>query len=76
MSHECESRAKVVFTDIETGGLPEPNIPEINGTHNVVITGVGGTGVVTIGAVMANPTAPARIPGASLRVLIPNSSGW
>jgi len=25
----------------------------INGTHNVVITGVGGTGVVTIGAVMA-----------------------
>ncbi|MCO6362582.1 indolepyruvate ferredoxin oxidoreductase family protein [Paracoccus sp. 08] len=33
--------------------LPQPMLPTINGTHNVVITGVGGTGVVTIGAVLA-----------------------
>ncbi|MCA8869171.1 MAG: indolepyruvate ferredoxin oxidoreductase family protein [Rhodobacteraceae bacterium] len=33
--------------------LPEPQLPPINGTYNFVITGVGGTGVVTIGAVMA-----------------------
>ncbi|SNT72590.1 indolepyruvate ferredoxin oxidoreductase family protein [Paracoccus seriniphilus] len=33
--------------------LPDPDLPAINGTHNVVITGVGGTGVVTIGAVLA-----------------------
>ncbi len=33
--------------------LPEPELPVIDGTHNTVITGVGGTGVVTIGAVMA-----------------------
>ncbi|MHA7868542.1 MAG: indolepyruvate ferredoxin oxidoreductase family protein [Salipiger thiooxidans] len=33
--------------------LPAPALPQINGTHNVVITGVGGTGVVTIGAVLA-----------------------
>ncbi|UWR97824.1 indolepyruvate ferredoxin oxidoreductase family protein [Phaeobacter inhibens] len=33
--------------------LPRPELPSINGTHNVVITGVGGTGVVTIGAVLA-----------------------
>ncbi|UWR94063.1 indolepyruvate ferredoxin oxidoreductase family protein [Phaeobacter inhibens] len=33
--------------------LPKPELPSINGTHNVVITGVGGTGVVTIGAVLA-----------------------
>ena len=33
--------------------LPEPELPEIDGTHNVVITGVGGTGVVTLGAVLA-----------------------
>ncbi len=33
--------------------LPDPELPTIDGTHNVVITGVGGTGVVTIGAVMA-----------------------
>ncbi|WP_425039363.1 indolepyruvate ferredoxin oxidoreductase family protein [Primorskyibacter sp. S187A] len=33
--------------------LPVPHLPQIDGTWNVVITGVGGTGVVTIGAVMA-----------------------
>ncbi|GGO52033.1 indolepyruvate ferredoxin oxidoreductase [Roseovarius pacificus] len=33
--------------------LPLPRLPDIDGTHNVVITGVGGTGVVTIGAIMA-----------------------
>ncbi|WP_295048719.1 indolepyruvate ferredoxin oxidoreductase family protein, partial [uncultured Paracoccus sp.] len=33
--------------------LPDPALPAITGTHNVVITGVGGTGVVTIGAVLA-----------------------
>jgi indolepyruvate ferredoxin oxidoreductase len=33
--------------------LPMPDLPAINGTHNIVITGVGGTGVVTIGAVLA-----------------------
>ncbi|MDB6176944.1 indolepyruvate ferredoxin oxidoreductase family protein [Paracoccus sp. Z330] len=33
--------------------LPMPQLPAISGTHNVVITGVGGTGVVTIGAVLA-----------------------
>ncbi|OYX41808.1 MAG: indolepyruvate ferredoxin oxidoreductase [Rhodobacterales bacterium 32-67-9] len=33
--------------------LPEPVLPKIDGTFNVLITGVGGTGVVTIGAVLA-----------------------
>jgi indolepyruvate ferredoxin oxidoreductase len=33
--------------------MPAPALPAIVGTYNVVITGVGGTGVVTIGAVMA-----------------------
>lgn len=37
----------------ELPNLPEPGLPAIDGTHNVVITGVGGTGVVTIGAVLA-----------------------
>jgi indolepyruvate ferredoxin oxidoreductase len=35
------------------GHLPEPDLPAIHGTHNVVVTGVGGTGVVTIGAILA-----------------------
>jgi len=33
--------------------LPLPKLPKIETTYNVVITGVGGTGVVTIGAVLA-----------------------
>src|SRR6056297_3159802 len=39
--------------EVDLSGLPEPTIPAIDGTHNVVITGVGGTGVVTIGANLA-----------------------
>lgn len=44
---------KAAIIDIDTGDLPEPALPEIDLTHNTVITGVGGTGVVTIGAVLA-----------------------
>ena len=39
--------------ELDLGNLPDPTLPQIHGTHSVVITGVGGTGVVTIGAVMA-----------------------
>ncbi|KIC22585.1 indolepyruvate ferredoxin oxidoreductase family protein [Leisingera sp. ANG-Vp] len=44
---------KEATADIDLPQLPMPELPDINGTHNVVITGVGGTGVVTIGAVLA-----------------------
>ena len=44
---------KQATADVDVGDLPEPELPQINGTHNIVITGVGGTGVVTIGAVLA-----------------------
>ncbi len=44
---------KDATTEIVTGDLPHPDLPLIDGTWNVVITGVGGTGVVTIGAVIA-----------------------
>ncbi|MBD3663495.1 indolepyruvate ferredoxin oxidoreductase family protein [Sulfitobacter sp. TSTF-M16] len=40
-------------TNITIPDLAEPDLPVIKGTHNVVITGVGGTGVVTIGALLA-----------------------
>ena len=42
-----------VAQDIAVPDLPLPKVPAIYGTHNVVITGVGGTGVVTIGALLA-----------------------
>ncbi len=38
---------------IDLGDLPEPALKAIDGTHNVVVTGIGGTGVVTIGALLA-----------------------
>ncbi len=44
---------KAVTTTVDLPDLPTPKLPQINGTHNVVITGVGGTGVVTIGAILA-----------------------
>ena len=50
---EGGSVRKAPTVDIDTGHLREPQLPRIDGTHNVVITGVGGTGVVTVGAVLA-----------------------
>ena len=37
---------------IEIPEIPTPSTPAINKTHNVVVTGIGGTGVVTIGALL------------------------
>ncbi|WP_171228689.1 indolepyruvate ferredoxin oxidoreductase family protein [Ruegeria sp. HKCCA4008] len=44
---------KEATTEIDLPDLPMPELPAIKGTHNVVITGVGGTGVVTLGAILA-----------------------
>ncbi|MEP3345238.1 MAG: indolepyruvate ferredoxin oxidoreductase family protein [Litoreibacter sp.] len=44
---------KQATAEVNLPDLPDPVMPVITGTHNVVITGVGGTGVVTIGAVLA-----------------------
>jgi indolepyruvate ferredoxin oxidoreductase len=44
---------KEATTEIDLPDLPMPALPQIKGTHNVVITGIGGTGVVTLGAVLA-----------------------
>ncbi|MGB5865924.1 MAG: indolepyruvate ferredoxin oxidoreductase family protein [Sulfitobacter sp.] len=44
---------KEATTQVKIPDLPLPELPAIKGTYNVVITGVGGTGVVTIGAVLA-----------------------
>ncbi|MCK0150949.1 indolepyruvate ferredoxin oxidoreductase family protein [Marivita sp. S6314] len=44
---------KAATTALDLPDLPDPVLPRIDGTWNVVVTGVGGTGVVTIGAVLA-----------------------
>ena len=44
---------KAVTTALDLPDLPAPTLPQIDKTWNVVVTGVGGTGVVTIGAVLA-----------------------
>ncbi|MBR9861978.1 MAG: indolepyruvate ferredoxin oxidoreductase family protein [Rhodobacteraceae bacterium] len=44
---------KQAASGMELPQLADPVLPTINGTHNLVITGVGGTGVVTVGAVLA-----------------------
>ncbi|MBC6408002.1 MAG: indolepyruvate ferredoxin oxidoreductase family protein [Rhodobacteraceae bacterium] len=49
--HGAQPR-KAEVADFSLPDLPQPVLPAIKGTHNVVITGIGGTGVVTIGAVL------------------------
>ncbi|MDE9451802.1 indolepyruvate ferredoxin oxidoreductase family protein [Aliiroseovarius sp. Z3] len=44
---------KAATAEVDLPDLPAPTLPSIDGTFNTVITGVGGTGVVTIGAIMA-----------------------
>ena len=44
---------KAASRNVDLPDMPDPALPAINGTHNIVITGVGGTGVVTVGAILA-----------------------
>ncbi|CUH53521.1 indolepyruvate ferredoxin oxidoreductase family protein [Shimia marina] len=44
---------KAATASLDLPQMPMPEIAPIAGTHNVVITGVGGTGVVTIGAILS-----------------------
>ncbi len=38
--------------DLPLPPLPEPKLPAIDGTYNIIVTGVGGTGIVTTGGVL------------------------
>ncbi|MFN4171840.1 MAG: indolepyruvate ferredoxin oxidoreductase family protein [Pseudorhodobacter sp.] len=44
---------KSATASLDLPDLPDPVLPMMEGTYNVVITGVGGTGVVTVGAILA-----------------------
>jgi indolepyruvate ferredoxin oxidoreductase len=37
---------------VELPALPEPKLPAIDQTYDIIITGIGGTGVVTVGGVL------------------------
>src|SRR5262249_15820666 len=41
-----------VAADHDLPALPDPKLPAIDQTYNIIITGVGGTGVVTIGGIL------------------------
>ncbi len=44
---------KPELAELDMPDLPDPTVPAINGTFNIVATGVGGTGIVTVGALLA-----------------------
>ncbi len=46
--------------------IPEPKIPNISGSYNMLITGIGGTGVITIGAILG---MAAHIDGKGVTIL-------
>src|ERR1700730_18590209 len=41
-----------VAADHDLPALPEPKLPAIDQTYNIIVNGVGGTGVVTIGGIL------------------------
>ena len=45
-------RGKGVAQDQGVVALPEPKLPKLGQTYNIIVTGVGGTGIVTIGGIL------------------------
>ena len=43
---------KPVLPELSDADLPEPKVLPLDGVYNIAITGVGGTGVLTIGAIL------------------------
>ena len=40
--------------DAQIADLPEPQLAGVNGVYDVLVTGIGGTGVLTVGAVLGD----------------------
>jgi indolepyruvate ferredoxin oxidoreductase len=45
-------KGKGVAADHDLPALPDPKLPAIKQTYNIIVTGVGGTGIVTIGGIL------------------------
>src|SRR6266852_5970357 len=46
------NRGKGITLPENAAALPEPLLPQINQTYGVIVTGIGGTGIITIGAIL------------------------
>ncbi|MBW7837239.1 MAG: indolepyruvate ferredoxin oxidoreductase family protein [Sphingomonadales bacterium] len=49
---ELRSAPARAVSDLTLPELPSPTLPPLQGVYNLVVTGIGGTGVVTVGAVL------------------------
>jgi indolepyruvate ferredoxin oxidoreductase len=45
-------QGKAVPLPVDAAALPDPALPAIEHTYGVIVTGIGGTGIVTIGAIL------------------------
>ncbi len=45
-------KGKGVAADHDLARLPDPKLPAIDQTYNIIVTGVGGTGIVTVGGIL------------------------
>jgi indolepyruvate ferredoxin oxidoreductase len=45
-------KGKGVAADHDLPPLPDPKLPAIDQTYNIIVTGIGGTGIVTIGGIL------------------------
>lgn len=45
-------KGKALAATADLSGAPDPVIPDIDHTYNVLIAGIGGTGIVTVGAIL------------------------
>jgi indolepyruvate ferredoxin oxidoreductase len=55
-----------IFANDKLASLPLPEAPEVDSSYNLLVTGVGGTGVVTVGALI---TMAAHLEGKGASVL-------
>jgi indolepyruvate ferredoxin oxidoreductase len=58
--------SKQTFPEERLAALPEPEIAKLDGSYDLLVTGVGGTGVVTVGALI---TMAAHLEGKGASVL-------
>src|SRR5690606_31264217 len=60
------ARRQQEFPDDRLAALPDPVLPRIEGSYDLLVTGVGGTGVITVGALI---TMAAHLEGKGASVL-------